>query len=30
MLRSIKRAQAVDRENGELHSVIVDFMLACE
>ena len=30
MLQSIKRAQAVDHENGELHSIIVDFVLACE
>lgn len=30
MLQSIKRAQEVDHENGELHSIIVDFVLACE
>ena len=30
MLQSIKRAQAIDAENGELHSIIADFILACE
>ncbi len=30
MLQSIKRTQAVDPENGELHSIIVDFMLTCK
>ena len=30
MLQSIKRAKAAEPENGELHSVIVDFILSCK
>lgn len=29
MLQSLKRVLAIEPENGELHSMIVDFMLTC-
>lgn len=30
MLRAVKRALNIDRENGELHANVVDFVLTCK